>query len=78
MLTVQNRNIKIGQKPKFWNFTILYTTFVETLIRSMHTFFGENLLCTFRGDVVSHIWSHVNEKGKQMVQIQNLKFRHTL
>ena len=52
MLNVPKKND--CQKSKIWNFTILYTTLVDTLPGSMHEFLGANLLCTFRKDVV---WS---------------------
>ena len=38
----------------------------------MHEFFGVNLLCNFRGDVVfSPMWSHVNENEKKKSKMQN-------
>ncbi len=48
----QKRTRKKCQKSKIWNFTILYTTLIETLLMSITEFCGANLLCTFRQDVV--------------------------
>ena len=52
MLNVAKKNKQICQKSKISNFTILYTTLVETLPRSKHEILGANLLCTFRQDAV--------------------------
>ncbi len=60
------------QKVKISNFTILLiTTLVETLLRSIHKFGGVNLVHTFRGETFTPIWSHVNEKEKN---VKNPKF----
>ncbi len=56
MLTETKTN---WQKSKIWNFTILWAILVETLPRSMHDFFGVNVMCTFTGDVVWIFFSHV-------------------
>ena len=45
-----NKNKKNGKNPKLPN--SLNNFGIETLPRSMHDFFGMNLMCTFRGDVV--------------------------
>ena len=71
------------QKSKIRNFTILYTTLVETFLRGMTEFWAAHLLCTFRQDVVWSffypIWSHVNENEKKIkTKIQHLKFRQFL
>ncbi len=62
------------QKSKNWNFTILYTTLVNTLPVSMPGFLGRKSVVYFQIRcrlVFSPIWSHVNEKkGKY----QNFKF----
>ncbi len=64
------------QRSKIRNFTILYTTLVETLPRSMHDFVGANLLYTFRQDVVWNFFSDMARK--KMAKIQILKFRQSL
>ena len=46
------------QKFKISNFTIL-SALVETLPRSMHEFWGANLVCSFRGDIVWIFYSHM-------------------
>ena len=78
MLNVQKKKEqqqKNCQKSKI--FTILYITLIETLPRSMLEFWGANLLCGFRQDVV---WSFflpygpMLKKTKQkMAKNQNLK-----
>ncbi len=65
----KEKNKKTCQKSKIWNFTLLYTTLVDSLLRSMPEFWGANLLCTFRQDVAwswyfFFIWSHVNDVRK--------------
>ena len=45
--------------PKIQNFTILLTTFLETLARTVHEFWGANLLCSFRGDALRYICPHI-------------------
>ena len=64
----------------------LYTTLVETLLRSMPEFV-EQICCMLSDkmsfEVFSPIWPHVNEnkqtnKQTKMAKIQNLKFRQSL
>ncbi len=50
---------KKWQKSKIWNFTMLWTILVETLLASMHDIGGVNLVCTFRGDVAWNFYSHM-------------------
>ncbi len=50
MLNTQKKNKQICQKWKIWIVTILYTTLVEIIPRSMHEFLGVDMLCTYRGD----------------------------
>ena len=57
MLTKNNKK-KNWLKSKIANFTILLTNLVETLPRSMHDFWGGNL-------IFCPIWSHVNEHEKK-------------
>ena len=55
MLDVQGKEPKKRKKQpqsKILNYTILLTVLVETLPRSIHEFYGVNLVCDFRGDVV--------------------------
>ena len=62
----QNRTKKMP-KIRNWNLTILYTTLVGTLPRSMPELWGTYLLCTFTQDLVlflSPILSHVNANKK--------------
>ncbi len=66
MLTETN---KIGKNPKF-HFTILWTTLVETLPRSMHDFLAVNLKCTFRGDVV---WNFFLPYGPMLTKTKKKK-----
>ena len=54
----QNKKKKKCQKSKNWNFTILYTTLLETLSRSMPKKLGANLLCSFGPDV-GFFFSHM-------------------
>ena len=67
----QNGKIQIS------NFVNLYTTLVETLPRSIHTFLEVNLLkCTFRRDVVWSFFFHVKEnekKNRKKSKMQNFE-----
>ena len=55
---------------KILNFTILLTTLVETLPKSMHEFWGANMQISF--ETFTPIWSHVNENEKK--NVKNKKF----
>ncbi len=50
------------------------TTLVEIFSRSIHKIWGVNLVCTR----LSFIWSRVNDREKQNVKIQFLKFYNSL
>ena len=52
MLNIPKKKQKMPKIQNFEHFTMLYTTLVETLPRSMHEFLEANLLRTFRQDVV--------------------------
>ncbi len=54
---------------------------VETLPSSKHEFWGPNLVCSSRGDVVGNFYIHMvpcQRKRKKKAKIQNLKFHKSL
>ncbi len=51
MLNAEERKT-IAKSIKIYSFTILLTTLIETLSRSINGFWEANLVCSFRGDVV--------------------------
>ncbi len=64
------------------NFTIPWTTVVETLLSSMHVYW-EWIWCVLSEEMAfetfTPIWFHVNKKRKeQLAKIQNLKFHNSL